>query len=82
MIRITGEGCLGHSVRVTTDGGQGIMGVSSLVLRITPDDLVRADVEVVVAAVDVNAHPLLGLDTVTAAAAAHGFRLVPTLDEG
>ena len=76
MIRIKCEGGSAYGAKITTADGQPISGVADLTLRMSPDDLVRAEVEIHVGFVDVMAHPLLGLETVEAAAAAHGFRLV------
>ena len=77
MIRIKCEGGVSHGAQITTTEGQPIGGVTGLTLRMDPADVVRAELEINVGAVDVTAHPLLGLDTVEAAAAAHGFSLVP-----
>ena len=81
MIRIKCKGGTSHGAQITTADGQPIRGVSDLSLRMSPNDLVRADLEIIVGAVDVLAHPLLGLETVEAAAAAHGFRLVPVVED-
>ena len=76
MIRIKCEGGTSHGAKITTADGQPISGVSDLTLRMAPDDLVRAELEIIVGAVDVLAHPLLGPETLETAAAAHGYRVV------
>jgi len=77
MIRIKCESGTSIGAQITTASGDPISGVSEVNLRILPYDLVRAEIEINVNAVDVLAHPLLGLDTIEAAALAHGFKLVP-----
>lgn len=82
MIRIKCEGGISHGIEIATAEGQPISGVYDLTLRMSPNDLVRAELEIYVDRVDVMAHPLLGLKTVEAAAAAHGFELVPVTEKG
>lgn len=76
MIRIKCTGAETHGVEVTTQDGAPIDGVRDIKLRMAVNDVVRAEIEVVVGHVDVLAHPLLGLETIAAAAAAHGYKLV------
>jgi hypothetical protein len=76
MIRIKCEGGTSIGAQITTASGDPISGVFGVNLRILPNDLVRAEIEINVNAVDVLAHPMLGLDTIESAALAHGFRLV------
>lgn len=71
-----GELSVGGSVRVLAEGGAAIEGVRSVDVRIRPGDIVQAEVSLLVGGLDVHAHPLLSLETVKAAAAAHGYRLV------
>lgn len=75
MIRIRNTGPLGN-VQITTEDGTPVHGVRSLRLGVDVGEAVTAELEVFVGAVDVTAHPLLGLETIEAAAAAHGYRLV------
>lgn len=75
-IRIVAEGGTTHGTRVYTEDGKEIQGVTSVKVSMRPNDFVFAHVEVLVASVDVAAHPLLGLDTIRAGAAAHGYKLV------
>ena len=82
MIRIKCEGGISNGIEIATAEGQPISGVYDLTLRMSPNDLVRAELEIYVNCVDVMAHPLLGLQTVEAAAAAHGFELVPVAEKG
>lgn len=77
MVRIKCEGLKPWGARITTGDGTPIEGVRSLDIRMHVNDIVTAQIEVNVSAVDVMAHPLLGLDTLEAAAAAHGFKLIP-----
>ena len=77
MIRIKCEGGMAYSARIENMDGTTIDGVTGLRLVMDPNDFVRAELEIRVGSVDVQAHPLLGLETVKEAAAAHGYRLVP-----
>jgi len=76
MIRIKSGGPLSHSVTATLADGTPISGITQIDIRIAPNDIVRAEVEIMVEAVDVEAHPLLTLETLRQAAAAHGYNLV------
>ena len=76
MIRIKSNGPIGVGAEITTEDGTPVQGVRSVNLRLAPDELVTADMEVIVGQVDVTAHPLLGLETLRDAAAAHGYALV------
>lgn len=77
MIRIIkAEAGVGIGTKVSTEGGADIEGITELTISIRPDDLVTATVEVMVADLDVAAHPLLGLDSLRAAAKAYGYTLV------
>ena len=67
--------------KVFSSDGNEIKGVSKITVTIAPNDFVRAEVEVCVADFDAMALPLLGLDTLKASAAHHGFRLVPINEE-
>jgi hypothetical protein len=62
---------------VRTADGQPVLGVTECDISLRPGELATARLEIMVGAVDVEAHPLLGLETLTEAAAAHGYRLVP-----
>ena len=64
------------AAQITTADGQPISGVSALTLSMSANGRAEAALEIAVGAVDVRAHPLLGLDTIRAAAALHGYRLV------
>lgn len=70
------SGGLGHGTRVVTQDGTLIPFVTRITVTLEPDDIIRAEMEIAVSLAEVTAHPLLGLDTVRAAAAAHGYDLV------
>lgn len=78
MIRIVmpPSGKTGIGTKVTTPDGAEIEGITSIDISLRPDSLVTAKVEVLTAGIDLPAHPLLGLETVRAAADAYGFVLV------
>ena len=76
MIRIKCDGGVSQAAQITTEDGTEIRGIRSLNLRMEPNSVVTADMEVIVGQVDVTAHPLLGLETLKEAAAAHGYALV------
>lgn len=83
MIRITtppspdGKARIGWRTNITTAEGLPIDGIRTCAIRIEPNSIVTAEIEVNVTGLDIEAHPLLGLDTVRDAAAHHGYRLVP-----
>ena len=77
MIRIKCEGGVPQAAQITTEDGTEIRGVRSLNLRMEPNSVVTADVEIIVGQVEVTAHPLLGLETLKEAAAAYGYELCP-----
>ena len=77
MIRITSEGWLPRDLVVTTEDGREIKCISSIRITGDPDSLLTATIEIAVEKLDVHAHPLLGIDTLTASADALGMRLVP-----
>ena len=66
----------GHGTKLFTEDGTEIPNVLSADIRIRPDEIVRAEVSVVVGRCDITAHPLLSLETVEEAAQRHGYRLV------
>jgi len=76
MIRIKSEPGSLLGPEISTMDGQPIDGVTHMSVRFAPVDIVRAEIEIFVGAVDVTAHPLLTLETIKSAAAAHGYRLV------
>lgn len=76
MIRIKNEHLIGNAASITTADGTPIDGVRSLSIRIAVDEVVTADVDLMVGAVDVLAHPLLTLDSLIEAARAHGYTLI------
>jgi hypothetical protein len=76
-IRITNTTALPWDTEVTMPDGYKVPGVSRIALNIGDDRILKATIDMRVAALDVHAHPLLGLETVREAAAAHGYRLVP-----
>lgn len=67
---------LGCGYRIEAEDGSEIPYVTSCTIRIVPNDIVRAEIEVLVSPEVIKAHPLLGLDTVREAARLHGFDLV------
>lgn len=79
MIRIVTPptGTTGHGTRITTPDGTEIEGITGIDISLRPNAIVMAKVEVMMAGLDLTAHPLLGLETVRAAADAYGFALVP-----
>lgn len=76
MIMIQSEGGHSSTTKVTTEHGNPITGITSMTLSFEPQAITYATIEVAVKGLDVMAHPLLGLETVEAAAKAHGYRLV------
>lgn len=69
-------GGLGFGTRVETEDGVAIPLVTRITVTLAPDERITAEMEVAVNLAEVTAHPLLGLDTVREAAAAHGYELV------
>lgn len=80
MIRIKKEG-VRPGPRIETTEGTPIEGVRAVTIRMAPEDLVVAEMDVLVEAVDIVAHPLLSLDSLERAARHHGFRLFPESDD-
>jgi hypothetical protein len=60
--------------------GTPVPGISDCTIRITHDDAVMAVLRINVAAVDIEAHPLLDLQTVQEAAAYYGYQLITAGD--
>lgn len=86
MIRIQfaspdGKAATGWGTRTTTADGTVIPGVRTTKITIEPDSPVMAELDIFLGSIDVEAHPLLSLETVTATAEYYGYRLVP-LAEG
>lgn len=67
-----------HSLH--TIDGDPIVGVTEINLSILPFEPAVAIVSICLPAVDIEAHPLLSVESLQAAAKYHGFKLVP--DEG
>ncbi len=80
-IRIRKAGGSVGPVVIETADGQPIGGVMDVDISLRPMEFVTAHLRIMVGAVDVEAHPLLDLETITDAAAAHGYRLVAKGDE-
>ena len=87
MIRITtppsqdGKARIGWGTKITTAEGLPIDGIRTCAIRIEPTSIVTAEIEINVTGLDIEAHPLLGLDTLKAAAAQYGYRLEPLTGE-
>ncbi|HBD92126.1 MAG TPA: hypothetical protein DC061_16970 [Gemmobacter sp.] len=63
--------------KVIAEDGTALPGVYSIKIRpLTADGLVVAEIEVAMGRLDIEAHPLLGRDSLARAAAAYGLRLV------
>jgi hypothetical protein len=78
MIRIvTPASGIDCGTKILAEDGSNISGVTAVDIAIRPNDAVTATLEIYTAGLDIHAHPLLGLETVRAAAEAHGFVLVP-----
>lgn len=60
----------GLGTRVETPDGTEVPGIASIDIRIRPDSLVTATMELAVTAQEVEAHPLLGLETLARSARA------------
>lgn len=80
MIRIKAP-TIGNAIRIETDEGEVISGIRACDIAMRPNEPVTATLHIQTAFVDVAAHPLLSLDTVTAAAEHYGFRLVAMTDD-
>lgn len=75
LLRVTAPGPTGWGTRIETADGAKVPGIRSCRINIEPDDIIIAEIDIVVEAVDVMVHPLLGLETIRAAALAHGYEL-------
>jgi len=77
MIRIASDGWLSSQINVTDDAGRKIDGISSIKIESGDDMLTTATIEIALKKIDVEAHPMLGIETLTAAASLLGLKLVP-----
>lgn len=77
MIRIETTDSMSNRAKITTENGQAVEGVYAVNIKMEPQSVTVAEIAIRVSAVDVLAHPLLSLETVREAAAAHGFILTP-----
>ena len=75
FVRITAGQDLRRSKFILPDGSQ-ITGISECTIRMSIYDRTKAEITLVVSAVDLDAHPLLSLQTLHESAAHHGFDLV------
>lgn len=76
MLRIKSDGMTGRGAKITTADGSEVPGVTSCDISLKPDMKTFATLDIMLASVDVLAHPLLGLETVRAAAKFYGYELV------
>ena len=76
LVRVVSDGSFAGSRIEDAAGGQ-IDGVTGAVVTIADGKPPRVALEVRVSGLDILAHPLLGLETLKASAAVHGFALVP-----
>lgn len=67
-----------HSVQ--TIDGEPIFGVSEIKITLLPCDVSVALVTINMVGIDIEAHPMLSVESLQEAATYHGFKLVP--DEG
>lgn len=74
-VRITSEAGIGVA-RVVMDDGHIVPGITRIGITIAPDDLVHAEISLLIGGCDITAHPLLSLESLREAAEAHGFDLV------
>lgn len=81
MIRIKAPSLLGSGIRIETEEGEVISGIRACDIAMRPNEPVTATLHIQTAFVDVEAHPLLSLATVTAAAEHYGLRLVAMTDD-
>lgn len=75
-IQIKNSSGIGRDTELTTKNGEKIDGVTSVSIGIAPSTTVEAKLEICLAVVDVEAHPLLGTDTLTELAEYYGYELV------
>jgi hypothetical protein len=73
LVSTTGTG---FGTVLTDDNGTGISHVSSIDVRIRMEEMNVAIVELYLKSLDMQVHPLLGLETLKASAEFHGFELV------
>lgn len=78
-VRIICEAGVGVA-RVVMDDGRDVPMVTRIGITITPDDLVHAEISLMIGGCDITAHPLLSLESLREAAAAHGLDLVRRCD--
>lgn len=81
MIRIISTGDKADGTLIETQDGSLITGVTSIHIEILPYSVVIATLSIHTQAVDIEAHPLLTLPTLRAAAAHYGFELRPLPSE-
>lgn len=74
-VRITSGAGVGVA-RVVMDDGRDVPMVTRIGITITPDDLVRAEISLLIGGCDIIAHPLLSLESLREAADVYGFALV------
>ena len=72
---------IGHGTKVRMADGAEVPMVKSVIIRIEPDEVITAEMEIVVSFDEIIAHPLLGLDTLRQSADAHGYDLVKRKDK-
>lgn len=75
MIRIKSSSMLPQDVKITTDAGETVEGVTKVTIAMNPGKVNKAEVDILVSEVDVMAHPLLSLETIKRAAAEYGYKL-------
>lgn len=71
-----------NGIRHSIEGedGKHLTGVSEIQINLSPEDVSIALVTINMVGIDIEAHPLLSVESLQAAAKYHGFKLVP--DEG
>ena len=81
MIRITNKSGLGKHTRIENENGSMIAGISGIQIDIRADSLVLATLDFVQSEIDIEAEPLLSLDTVRRCAEHYGYELIEDKNE-
>ena len=66
----------GVGTRVIDHEGNEIKAVTDITIRISPDDFIMAEINMIVSVEEVLAVPILSLDLTRVSAEAHGYQLV------
>lgn len=80
-VHSNGKPMIGLGTKIIDDTGAEVPGVTRCTLFIEPETILHAELDIMVGEVDVEAHPLLSLETLTEAADHYGYRLVPMEDD-